>query len=172
MSNFLLNFTGSRAAAYEEVSIILPECLLKATTDTFKDLRLLVSENILKCFAHNCFPDWEALHLHTKRITTDLASWSLVSYLFFISDVNADRINIDVAASRMSISRIKPLFKTDTLMLLDNTEKVPFRLTRSLVEFISPLKTALFPAAIQSILGKILLLFLSLYFILLCFTLI
>lgn len=125
----------------------------KATRDTFNDLCLLVSEDILRCYIHNCFPDSEHLHLHTKRMTTDLAAWSFMCYALLATDISATRISMDISTSRLNITGLRPTLKLDTLMLLDNAERVPFRLTRNLISFIGPLgKTTLFPSVFHSIL--------------------
>lgn len=106
-----------------------------------------VPENIFKRSILRNFSSHDQLFLFIKQFTTHLGLLSIFSYILGVNDVTPGKLFISMDTGQVYQSELKSSYVSSTL-LIDKTEKVPFRLTRNMEYLMGPFgKSGILPGA-------------------------
>ncbi|CAD98717.1 Tra1p-like; C-terminal FAT domain plus phoshoinositide 3-kinase domain; very large protein [Cryptosporidium parvum Iowa II] len=96
-----------------------------------------VPDNIFKRSILRKFNSHDQSFLFTKQFTTHLGLLSIFSYILGVNDVTPGKLFISLDTGQVYQSELKSSYVSSTL-LIDKTEKVPFRLTRNMEHLMGP----------------------------------
>ncbi|KAH8584499.1 Tra1p-like C-terminal FAT domain plus phoshoinositide 3-kinase domain very large [Cryptosporidium sp. chipmunk genotype I] len=96
-----------------------------------------VPEDIFKRSILKKFNSHDQSFLFTKQFTTHLGLLSIFSYILGVNDVTPGKLFVSLDTGQVYQSELKSSYVSSTL-LIDKTEKVPFRLTRNMENLMGP----------------------------------
>ncbi|KAF7457813.1 non-specific serine/threonine protein kinase [Cryptosporidium felis] len=96
-----------------------------------------IPENLIKRCILRKFTSYDQSFLFTKQFTTHIGLLSTFSYILGVNDVTPGKLFISTDTGQVYQSELKPSYVSSTL-LIDKTEKVPFRLTRNMEYLMGP----------------------------------
>ena len=106
--------------------------------EIMKEVQTIVSRSILSEFAEKMFPDQTQYYVFRKRLTSSLAVASIAENLFSFTPVTPEMVMIDLKTGNISVNFHR--FDFDSAKAeLNKNHPVPFRLSPTLVDFMSPI---------------------------------
>lgn len=96
-----------------------------------------VADNIFKRSILRNFSSHDQSFLFIKQFTTHLGLLSIFSYILGVNDVTPGKLFVSMDTGQVYQSELKSSYVSSTL-LIDKTEKVPFRLTRNIEHLMGP----------------------------------